>query len=162
MTKNISHSFRVNRFSQGPKLEVIVLFDKKTEFTVKLEKSPEFTLKYASVLNEKLYEEIKAWLEAYSMKKEAPMHFLPRQNLPAFSSSAVSALKRVLFGKKVSYGELALLAGSPKASRAIGSICRKNPFPLLIPCHRVLASKGGLGGFAFGPELKKELLEFEA
>ena len=161
MNKTISPSFRVKIFLQGPKLEVVVLFDKKTEFTVKLEKSTEFTLKFASILSEKLYEEIEMWLETYSMKQEAPMHFLPRQNLPTFSLNAISALKRVLFGRKVSYGELASLAGSPKASRAIGSICRKNPFPLFIPCHRVLAAKGRLGGFAFGPEIKKELLEFE-
>ena len=162
MNKTTNSSFIAKTFLKGPNVEVVILFNEKTEFTVTLKKGSLFTLKFASSLNKKLYGEVISWMDAYSQKRDTPMHFLPRQNLPTFSSKAVEALKRVLFGKTVSYGELAALAGNAKASRAIGTICRKNPFPLFIPCHRVLASEGKLGGFAFGPELKKELLQFEA
>ena len=63
-------------------------------------------------------------------------------------------------GRTVSYQELALLAGSPRAARAVGSAMANNPFPFVIPCHRVLAARG-LGGFGPGPELKKRLLRHE-
>lgn len=60
-----------------------------------------------------------------------------------------------------SYGELALKSGFPRASRAVGSVCAKNAIPLIIPCHRVIASGGKLGSYAFGVEKKRWLLEFE-
>lgn len=64
-------------------------------------------------------------------------------------------------GKTVSYKELAHLGGSPNASRAAGSVCARNPIPFIIPCHRILATNGGLGGYAFGTALKRELLHLE-
>ena len=64
------------------------------------------------------------------------------------------------FGKTISYSDLAILAGNPKACRSIGTICHKNPCEILIPCHRVVG-KNSLGGFGHGPEIKKILLDFE-
>ncbi|MES2122742.1 MAG: MGMT family protein, partial [Chlamydiota bacterium] len=58
-------------------------------------------------------------------------------------------------------GDVAARIGQPKAARAVGTACRCNPFQLLIPCHRVTASQGKLGGYAAGLDLKKILLEFE-
>jgi len=52
-------------------------------------------------------------------------------------------------------------AGSPKAYRAVGTILRKNPWPLLIPCHRVIKSSNVLGGYVFGIKAKKEILDLE-
>jgi len=63
--------------------------------------------------------------------------------------------------KCLSYADLAGLAGFPKSSRAVGTAMNKNPFPILIPCHRVILADGSLGQYAFGPQWKQKLLRHE-
>ena len=64
-------------------------------------------------------------------------------------------------GEVVTYGELAALAGHPGAQRAAGSFCARNPFPILVPCHRVVAADG-LGSYgSLGVGYKRRLLELE-
>ena len=71
------------------------------------------------------------------------------------------ALRRVLYGETVSYGELSALAGRPQAPRAAGTFCAQNRLPLILPCHRVVAA-GGIGGYgSLGVEYKRRLLELE-
>lgn len=81
---------------------------------------------------------------------------------PAFHRRVWRALIRVPFGKTVTYGTLALAVDSPKAARAVGQACGANQIPLFIPCHRVCASHGGLGGFSCGLPWKIALLEAES
>ncbi|MEJ2745191.1 MAG: methylated-DNA--[protein]-cysteine S-methyltransferase [bacterium] len=69
-------------------------------------------------------------------------------------------MRRIPFGKTISYGELADSADSPGACRAVGNVCAANPLPLLIPCHRVVG-KRGLGGFSAGLGWKRFLLSLE-
>jgi methylated-DNA-[protein]-cysteine S-methyltransferase len=77
----------------------------------------------------------------------------------AFDTKVFRALQAVPAGKTTTYGELAKIAGSPGGSRAVGRAMATNPFPLLVPCHRVLASGGKEGGFsAYGGLLTKEKL----
>jgi O-6-methylguanine DNA methyltransferase len=64
-------------------------------------------------------------------------------------------------GETRSYAEIAQAIGRPKAVRAVGGACGANPIPLLIPCHRVLAAGGKLGGFSGGLEWKRKLLAIE-
>ena len=71
------------------------------------------------------------------------------------------ALQQIPAGRTVSYGELAQTAGRPQAARAVGGACGANPIPVLIPCHRVLAAGGGLGGFTAGLDWKRRLLARE-
>jgi O-6-methylguanine DNA methyltransferase len=72
------------------------------------------------------------------------------------------SLCRVGFGKTVSYGELAEQAGLPGAARFVGSVMRKNRFPIIIPCHRVILSSGKMGNYSSGgTEMKCRLLDFE-
>lgn len=78
-----------------------------------------------------------------------------------FQWQVMNHMLRIASGKTVSYQQLAKLAGSDNASRAAGSVCARNPIPLIIPCHRILATNGGLGGYAFGTALKRELLRLE-
>jgi methylated-DNA-[protein]-cysteine S-methyltransferase len=73
----------------------------------------------------------------------------------------LSRMRKIPFGKTLSYGELAERAGIPKGARFVGSVCAKNRFPLLIPCHRVVKSDGTLGGYSGGIKIKKKLLGFE-
>lgn len=70
-------------------------------------------------------------------------------------------LLRVPVGEWCSYGELASKMSRPKAARAIGQACGANPIPVIIPCHRVLSSDGGIGGFSGGLGWKKKLLRLE-
>jgi O-6-methylguanine DNA methyltransferase len=78
-----------------------------------------------------------------------------------FFKKVLLALRKVPYGKTVTYGDLAAMAGSPRASRAAGTACSKNPLPLVIPCHRVIASGNRLGGYGGGERLKRKLLENE-
>lgn len=78
-----------------------------------------------------------------------------------FQKKVWRALTRIPYGETRSYVEIARTIGHPKAFRAVGNANRKNPIPLIIPCHRVIESRGGLGGFAHGVKFKKMLLEFE-
>ena len=78
-----------------------------------------------------------------------------------FQQRVWSALRKILPGETRSYGEVAAAIRSPKATRAVGGACGANRIPLLIPCHRVLASGGRLGGFSGGLEWKKRLLMVE-
>ena len=64
-------------------------------------------------------------------------------------------------GETVTYGQLAARAGNPKASRAVGTACARNPIPIVVPCHRVLPGSGGIGNYGGGPARKRVLLELE-
>ena len=81
---------------------------------------------------------------------------------PPFNRALSAALRGVPRGTLVTYGELAALAGSPRAARAAGSFCARNRFPIIVPCHRVVAA-GGLGGYgSLGLEYKRRLLALES
>ncbi len=70
-------------------------------------------------------------------------------------------LLKIPYGETRSYRELAEAIGKPKAARAVGNALNANPVAIIIPCHRVIASGGKLGGFGGGTELKRQLLELE-
>jgi methylated-DNA-[protein]-cysteine S-methyltransferase len=78
-----------------------------------------------------------------------------------FQRAIAEALREIPYGESVTYGELAALAGHPHAQRAAGTFCARNRFPLIVPCHRVVAA-GGLGSFgSLGTEYKRRLLALE-
>jgi methylated-DNA-[protein]-cysteine S-methyltransferase len=78
-----------------------------------------------------------------------------------FQLDVVSALRRVPYGEVVSYGDLARLAGYPRAHRAAGTFCARNRYGIVVPCHRVVASNG-LGSYgSLGIEYKQRLLALE-
>jgi len=68
----------------------------------------------------------------------------------------------VAYGQTATYGTVAQLAGNPKAVRAVGTACATNPLPVIVPCHRVVRSDGGMGGYLGGPDAKRTLLTLEA
>ena len=80
----------------------------------------------------------------------------------AFEHSVWDAIARIPFGKTRTYLELARDAGNPRAARAAGGACGRNPLPVFVPCHRVVRSGGALGGFAGGLDLKRSLLGIES
>ncbi len=78
-----------------------------------------------------------------------------------FEARVYTELRKVPFGEVVTYGELAARAGSPRGARAVGQAVGRNPLPIFIPCHRVVAAGGRLGGFGAGLEWKRSLLTHE-
>lgn len=101
-----------------------------------------------------------AWLKQYA-KGNAPL-WQAGELGTLFQEKVLLAIQKIPFGQTESYKGIAELAGHPNAMRAVGSACKRNPFPLLIPCHRVISSNGEIGGFAMDLEIKRRLLEFEA
>lgn len=70
-------------------------------------------------------------------------------------------LRRIPYGKTITYAQLARRIGHPKAYRAVANACGANPFPIIIPCHRVVASGGKPGGYTGGLDIKQTLLAIE-
>ena len=79
----------------------------------------------------------------------------------AFQRRVWEVLRTIPRGKTLTYTEVAAAVGRPKAVRAVGGACGANPVPVLVPCHRVLAAHGGLGGFSGGLDWKRALLACE-
>jgi O-6-methylguanine DNA methyltransferase len=69
-------------------------------------------------------------------------------------------MQKIPYGQTKTYKQIAEAISRPKAYRAVANACGKNPYPIVVPCHRVVAA-GGLGGFSLGIELKKQLLSLE-
>lgn len=80
-----------------------------------------------------------------------------------FRDKVLAATRRLGYGATTTYGDLARRVGHPGAARAVGTVMSTNRFPILIPCHRVLAAGGKLGGYTSpsGPDLKQRLLDME-
>ena len=79
-----------------------------------------------------------------------------------FQQRAWAAMRKIPYGKTISYAQQAKLIRSPRAVRAVGSANGANPIPIIVPCHRVVASNGGLGGYALGLAMKRWLLTHES
>ena len=79
----------------------------------------------------------------------------------SFQMRVWSSLREIPLGKVATYGEIAARVGRPLAARAVGQACGSNPVVLFVPCHRVVAAKGGLGGLGSGLDVKKALLRHE-
>lgn len=78
-----------------------------------------------------------------------------------FRRSVVAHLPGIGYGRTASYAAVAALAGSPRATRAVGTACAHNPLPLVVPCHRVVRSDGSLGQYRGGAATKRWLLDLE-
>ena len=79
----------------------------------------------------------------------------------AFQKEVWKKLLDIPYGETRSYREIAIAIGKPGAAKAVGGACRRNPIPILIPCHRVVGTNGGLTGFSGGLDLKEKLLNLE-
>lgn len=98
------------------------------------------------------------------MKKQIPEKILEQmKNYPSFYVKVWKECFKIPAGKTLTYGELAKKVGSPKAARAVGGAMRNNPWPPIIPCHRVVGSTGKMHGYSAvgGIKLKEKMLEYE-
>ncbi|CAB4564918.1 unannotated protein [freshwater metagenome] len=86
---------------------------------------------------------------------------IDRSGRAGFRGEVLDALETVSFGQTTTYGDLAARAGRPKAARAVGSAMATNPIAIIVPCHRVLPTGGGVGQFGGGVPAKEWLLRRE-
>lgn len=112
------------------------------------------------------HSELRRRLEAYGLGKRVDFTDFEIE-LPGgtpFRQRVLKVTRKIGYGRTLSYGELAERAGAPRAARAVGTVMSTNRFPILIPCHRVIASAGKLGGYSApqGVDLKARLLAMEA
>jgi methylated-DNA-[protein]-cysteine S-methyltransferase len=78
-----------------------------------------------------------------------------------FRKAVLERLPEIAYGSTASYAALAAEVGHPRAVRAVGTACARNPLPIVVPCHRVVRSDGTIGNYLGGPEVKRKLLEME-
>ncbi|MBI2087138.1 MAG: MGMT family protein [Deltaproteobacteria bacterium] len=102
--------------------------------------------------------ELSAYLAGRLRSFSAPCDL---SGLPAFTRAVLKITVRIPYGQVRSYRWIAGLLGKPGASRAVGNALARNPIPIVIPCHRVVQSDGGLGGYALGMNWKRRLLDLE-
>ena len=116
-----------------------------------------------------IFDEVIRWLDDYFAGKQTENAVMGgktdgritvQPKGTAFQQCVWQALLTIPYGKTVSYGEIARMVGC-KSAQAVGQAVGANPIALLIPCHRVIAASNRLGGFAYGIELKRHLLELE-
>jgi methylated-DNA-[protein]-cysteine S-methyltransferase len=104
-------------------------------------------------------------LEAYAVGEQVSFDDVPvdLSHMTAFQQKVVRACRKISRGKTRTYGELAAAAGSPGASRAVGSVMANNRLPIVIPCHRVVGAGGSIGGFSApdGLDMKRRMLALE-
>ncbi len=79
-----------------------------------------------------------------------------------YRGDVLHVLPSITYGHTASYGAVARMTGHPSAARAVGTACGSNPMPVVVPCHRVIRSDGGIGGYLGGIEAKATLLALEA
>jgi methylated-DNA-[protein]-cysteine S-methyltransferase len=109
-----------------------------------------------------LLEKTKDYILAYLTNRVPPPKIpLDLRKGTRFDRSVWSAIETIAFGESRSYGQVAAEVHSPRASRAVGRACGRNPVPIFIPCHRVIASAGKLGGYSGGLGIKRALLDLE-
>jgi methylated-DNA-[protein]-cysteine S-methyltransferase len=104
-------------------------------------------------------------LQRFAEGEPVDFRYVPisEAHLTRFGRRVISACRAIPWGQVTTYGELAAKCGSPAAARAVGSVMAKNRFPLVVPCHRVLAAGGALGGYSApdGLKMKRRLLAME-
>jgi len=163
----IDQLIKSKRWEEGPgiKLEFYVANQKVERIILSSSLNQGIDLEiWSTQVEENLFLDIEEWLDQYSMG-ENPEVIIPLNldSQPPFTKQVLMTMQKVCFGEVCTYGDLARRSGFPRAARAVGSACRRNPFPLLIPCHRVLDSGHKLCGYSAGGGLtiKKKLLEYE-
>ena len=108
-----------------------------------------------------LLREAERQIMAYLGGKRQQLDFPIRMVGTPFQQRVWRALQQIPYGTTRTYGEIATAIGNPRASRAVGMACNKNPLLLIVPCHRVIGANGKLTGFAYGMNAKQWLLELE-
>lgn len=111
--------------------------------------------------NKDFFTEIIAQLNLFFAKKLSCFNVKLNICGTDFQKKVWQQLQKIPYGKTVSYKQIAIAIGNPKAARAVGQACNKNTIAIIVPCHRVIAQNNKLTGYAFGLNIKKSLLNLE-
>lgn len=137
---------------------LIAFGDTKAELDVALrERFPESELQPSDAELEQLADRVVAMIDRSELAPDLPLDLVGT----AFQQRVWRALREIPRGETRSYSEIAKRVGSPAAVRAVGSACGKNPVAVVVPCHRVVREDGELGGYRWGLDRKRALLERE-
>jgi O-6-methylguanine DNA methyltransferase len=112
----------------------------------------------ASALRHRLAIQLQRYAEGQRVRWSVPLDL---SEGTAFQRKVWRILQQIPYGQTRSYAWVARRMGKPKAARAVGAACGANPIPVIIPCHRVVASDGSLGGYSAGLAWKRKLLRVE-
>jgi len=104
---------------------------------------------------------VRSWLDSYFGGRPQPTPGLDHSLITPFQERVLAATAAIPLGEVRTYGQVATLAGNPKAARATGRALGANPIPIVLPCHRVVAADGSLHGYAGGLNRKRLLLDHE-
>ena len=113
-------------------------------------------------LNEKPFDEARRQLREYFDGRRKTFDLPLQLSGTGFQVSVLEGLQRIPYGETTSYADIAARIGRPKAVRAVGAANGRNPIPIIVPCHRVIGSRGDLTGFGGGLGVKAALLRLEA
>jgi len=115
----------------------------------------------AIIENKSVFNDTIDQLKDYFDGKRKIFNIKTKVEASPFYKKALFEVANVPYGKTSSYSDIALRLNNPKATRAVGTANARNPLPIIIPCHRIIAKNGKLGGYAGGLKMKKYLLDFE-
>ncbi len=140
-------------------LHVTFSFSSSQLEKITIKKSNDFALIFSERHPEE--EAVIEWFNKFFQGISSPFPLPLNAKLGPFTWEVLHQLQKIPMGETASYKDIAIQVGNPRGARAVGNACKINPFPLIIPCHRVIKTGGALGGFAYGNEIKQILLEFE-
>jgi methylated-DNA-[protein]-cysteine S-methyltransferase len=140
---------------KSPIGDIYCLFEGEFLIEVSIQKAIGYSL---SPITSRLFNELYAYFKGRLNKFKQEIKFISGTD---FEHKVWLALKEIPYGETRSYKWIAEMIGSPKAVRAVGQALKKNPLPIVLPCHRVIAFDGSIGGFSCGIEIKKWLLRHE-
>jgi len=144
---------------ESKSLSVLVIWDRGKAQEILINPGADIVLdEVLPVEVERFFAQLRDYLAGKAVGFSLPIDW---ERLSPFAKKVSRELARTRCGQMLSYAELARRAGNPKAARAVGRVMARNPFPLVIPCHRVIGSNGSLTGFGGGLKLKARLLALE-
>jgi O-6-methylguanine DNA methyltransferase len=108
------------------------------------------------------FKTIRTLLDRYLQGREVDFDVeVDISSLGSFTQKVLNELRKIPYGETRSYGWLAKKVGKPGAARAVGQALKRNPVPIIIPCHRIIRDDGTIGGFSMGVNIKERLLALE-
>ena len=150
---------RTNSWGFGPQIALTFRVSGGLITSITLSPSKTFT---CFIEGKGIDREIFSFINAYLEGKKGPPLPLDWSLFTPFRRKGLETIQNVPIGSVASYGEIASRMGCVKGARAVGNVCNKNPYPFVIPCHRIIHSSGKIGGFAYDLKLKQTLLDFES
>lgn len=149
-------------FQKGPPIHLEIKTSTHHILQAKLKESSKFTVLISTNPSPQLTDAIMSWLVNYA-SGEFLSHQLPIDliSLTPFQKHVLEVMSQIPYGETWSYKKLAEQSNALNAARAVGTCCRLNPIPLILPCHRVVLSSGEVGEFLYGPTMKQLLLDYE-